>query len=214
MKYSIAVNKNNILLALFAICTFIYSNNLKAQNHGTGAVFLSASDYAALPEFNWDTLRKYSPKYNGSSIVTNGVTNGITMLINPPVDNQGSEQSCVGWAVGYTALGILTYPKYNCWDIARRSTNYIYNQIKISGNPLYYPCGTGSVTTSALDLVKNQGDCSWNLMPYIDGDCNTSPNTAQRNEAAQNQALNWSKLNANDVTGIKQALDLGYPQNV
>lgn len=112
----------------------------------------------------------------------------------------------MGWAVGYTAMGILTYPKYYCWNTARRSPNFVYNQIKVNAN-----CGSGSYPKDALNLVKGQGDCSWFLMPYINGDCATQPNAGQNNDAGQNKAYQWVALNANDVAGIKQALDLGFP---
>jgi hypothetical protein len=112
----------------------------------------------------------------------------------------------VGWAVGYTATGILAYPKYNSWSAAERSPNYVYNQIKISSD-----CDSGSIVTTALNLIKNQGDCSWNLMPYIDGDCTTLPNTVQTSDASRNNVTNWQTLNVTDVNGIKQALDLGFP---
>lgn len=173
--------------ALYFIALYFGANAqiITPQNHKTGAIFLADTDYAKLPLPNWDTLQKYSPNKNSSGIIVFSGTNGITMLSNPPVGDQGLEGSCVGWAVGYTALGILTYPKYNCWDVARRSPNYVFNQIKLNGN-----CTSGSFITEALNLVQIQGDCSWNLMPYVDGDCFTQPNTTQRNEAAQNKALN------------------------
>ena len=124
----------------------------------------------------------------------------------PPVGDQGSEGSCVGWATGYTALGILSFPKYNCWNLAERSPNYVYNQIKLGSN-----CASGSQIPLGLNLIQNQGDCSWNAMPYIDGDCATQPNAAQQAEAAQNKALKWVKLNTTDYSSMQRALDLGYP---
>ncbi|MDP4203875.1 MAG: C1 family peptidase [Bacteroidota bacterium] len=127
-------------------------------------------------------------------------------MYTPSIGDQGGEGSCVGWAVGYTALGILMYPQYGNWYAARRSPNYVYNQIKQSSD-----CGSGSLTTNALNLVLNQGDCSWNSMPYVDGDCATLPNTTQQTEAAQNKALQWAALDKTDITGMKQAIDLGYP---
>jgi C1A family cysteine protease len=103
-------------------------------------------------------------------------------------------------------MGVLTFPKFHCWDNARRSPNYVYNQIKVTSD-----CGSGSYPTHGLDLIKNQGDCSWLLMPYVNGDCATQPNTVQRADASQNKAVNWAALDINDVDRVKLALDLGFP---
>lgn len=192
------------LLLVFAVLTntFISAQLITPQNHKTGVVFLSDSDYAKLPRPNWNILRKYALR----SLSSSQTTGGIVMLNTPPVGDQGTEGSCVGWAVGYTALGILMYPKYNNWNSARRSPNYVYDQIKSSSS-----CTSNANMKDALNLVCNQGDCSWNSMSYIDGDCSVLPDTAQQNEAIQNKALSWAALNVTDLADIKQAINLGYP---
>ena len=198
---------------IFILLVLITSNSY-SQNQTLGALFLSSSDYAQLPRPNWDTLSKYAnlgailPQENSGTGGTTvfGTSNNITMLVTPPIGDQGGEGSCVGWAVGYTAMGILSYTHYCSWSNAERSPNYIYNQIK-----LYNDCGSGSFTPNALNLIQSQGDCSWNNMPYIDGDCSTLPNSTQKNDASMNKAVKWVALNNNDVTSMKRALDLGLP---
>lgn len=193
-------------IPFFFFFLFVIISNAQTTNHGMGARLLSPAEFSVLPKVNWDTLRKYAPrKKPAGGVVTNSI-NGNTMLINPPIGDQGTESSCVGWAVGYSAMGILTYPKFNCWNNASRSPNYVYNQIKQGPN-----CTYGSYITDGLNLVKNQGDCSWNLMPYVNGNCTTAPVAAQTADAAANKASNWGTLAANDVTGMRNALDLGYP---
>lgn len=186
----------------FSLLLLVFAQFVNAQS--LGALEITPAQYALLPRPNWTEIKSYSTVVPSQSVT--GRIAGIRMLDAPPVGDQGSEGSCVGWGVGYSAMGILTYPKSHCWDNARRSPNYVYNQIKANGN-----CGSGAYPTDGLNLVKNQGDCSWNLMPYVDRDCATQPNTTQRNDAAQNKAINWAALNTNDVDGIKQALDLGFP---
>lgn len=132
--------------------------------------------------------------------------NGIVMLTNPPIGNQGIESSCVGWATGYAALGILNYPKYSCWDLAKRSPEYVYNQIKASSD-----CTSGAYLQDGLNLVCAEGACSWNMMPYTDQGCSVMPNAAQEFEASHHSASSWSAFSANSVSQIKQSLDLGYP---
>ncbi|MFX7870766.1 hypothetical protein ABTK02_22515, partial [Acinetobacter baumannii] len=48
-------------------------------------------------------------------------------------------------------------------------------------------------------------------MTYVESNCSTQPNSTQQNDAAQNKSANWVALDANDVDGIKRALDLGFP---
>jgi hypothetical protein len=62
-----------------------------------------------------------------------------------------------------------------------------------------------------LNLVKTKGDCSLNLMPYVDGGCTTQPTVTQNGDASNNKALNWVKLAPTDITGIKNAINLGLP---
>src|ERR1700684_1409926 len=102
-------------IVVFFIVLF-FAEKSSGQTYNSGAKFLTSSQYAALPRPNWDTLNKYSNPGGIASITT--ITNGtggtsgkITMLVNPPIGNQGIEVSCVGWAAGYSAMGILTYPK-------------------------------------------------------------------------------------------------------
>jgi C1A family cysteine protease len=188
-------------------CLLFISLKSFAQN-GLGAILLSDSAYAALPTPNWDTLAKYAPNANyNSNITTFGVASGIVMLNTPPVGNQLTQGSCVGWAVGYSDFSILTYTRHYCWANANRSPSHIYNQIKVNAS-----CASGSYVKDALNLVKNQGDCSLALLPYNDAECTTQPNAIQIADAGQNKAVNWVRLtNKNDVNEIKRALNLGYP---
>jgi Papain family cysteine protease/Secretion system C-terminal sorting domain len=195
------INSLKLIFTLLFLSLFQYFSY--GQN-STGANFLSASEYASLPRPNWSVLQSYStavPNADGTY-----ATAGVVMLNNPPIGNQGTEGSCVGWAVGYTAMGILTYPKSNCWATARRSPSYVYNQIRVGTG-----CGGGSFINVATNLVRDQGVCSWNLMPYVDGACALVPNTAQINDASLNRATNWAALNRNDFLGVKRAIDLGFP---
>ncbi|TAH06050.1 MAG: hypothetical protein EAZ13_10670 [Sphingobacteriia bacterium] len=130
----------------------------------------------------------------------------IVMLNNPPIGDQQSQGSCVGWAVGYAAMGVLTYSKFNCWDVARRSPNYVYNQVKVNSS-----CGSGAYPIHAINLVKNQGVSSLTLMPYNDAECASMPNLVQQTDASTNRAINYAKLVVNDIASIKQTLSLGFP---
>lgn len=199
-----------ITIALLLNLFFELSSSAQTQTqvtHGFGAKLVSDAAYNKYPKVNWDTLKKYAPHKDTSSGIKTLSVNGITMLENPPVGDQGLEGSCVGWSVGYTAMGILLYNNTgSCWNASRRSPAYVFNQIKLPPD-----CHTGSVVSDGLNLVKNSGVCSWNAFPYVDMQCNVVPTAAQNTEAGLNKATSWVTLTKTDVTGMKNALDLGYP---
>jgi len=85
----------------------LFFSQTKNINYTGGAMPISQEEYEKLPKVNWDTLDKYS----NPSVFLERALNGTVTLVTPPIGDQGANiGSCVGWAVGYTALGILTYP--------------------------------------------------------------------------------------------------------
>ena len=103
---------------LVLVCFVVAQSSLFAQKHyALGANVLTNKEYSQLPKPNWDTLTKYSPKrlYPEMTIETplsvmNPMVSGKSVMLSntPPIGNQGNEGSCVGWATGYCATGILT----------------------------------------------------------------------------------------------------------
>jgi hypothetical protein len=173
-----------------------------SQEHMLGAILMDKAAYEALPH---PPLLKASG--SGQAASGAGSCPGIVMLNNPPVGDQGSQGSCVGWGVGYTALSILVFPQYGSWSTtSERSPSYIYNQIKIGG------CNDGSYIVDGLNLVVGQGSSSLSLMPYNQFSCSTMPNSTQTTDAAQNKAGSWSAIwPTTDVDQIKAAICAGYP---
>ena len=200
LMITLSVFSKRLFIASLILSVFLSFRSIPIFSQG--AILLSKEEYSKLPKVNWDTLRKYANfrAFSPRSTMT------VKILNSPPIGDQGSEGSCQSWAAAYTALGILAYPKYNCWNDAKRSPNYVYNQIKGSG------CSLGAEVGAALSLVTTQGSCAWELMPYIDGECTTQPNSAQILEASKNTAFQWAALSsASEVATLKQAIDLGYP---
>lgn len=188
---------------LFSVC-LILALSLAFRSESVfsqGAISVPREVYEKLPKVNWDTLKKYSPlkTFSPKSILT------VKTLLSPPIGDQGTDGSCQSWATGYCALGILSYPKYGCWDEGQRSPSYVYNQIK-QGN-----CEYGASVLDALNLLTSQGSCAWYLMPYIIGNCTTTPTTYQRLEASKNNAFSWGTIDYTSITAIKNSIDLGYP---
>lgn len=173
--------------------------------HGTGALFLSKEEYGNLAKADFSLLKRISLKNQllGTTVTSSDLDG--TYLITPISGDQGMEGSCVGWAVGYSAMGILSLPKYNYSSTSYRSPEYVYNQVKVG------TCSDGAYITTALNLIKNQGVCSWDLMPYTDGNCSTQPNQFQYNDALLNKSTNYGTLTPTDGNAIKEAIRLGWP---
>lgn len=93
----------------------------------------------------------------------------------PKVQHQGEIGSCVGWATGYGAFTIMR-AKAEGWTDAEQITEnafsalFIYNQVKIGD------CYQGSLFSSALNLLKTEGDCLSRDFDEPRDDCHRNPN--------------------------------------
>ncbi|MEI6050257.1 MAG: T9SS type A sorting domain-containing protein [Bacteroidota bacterium] len=188
-----------LLLLQFSVTTILFSQSQANISVGS-ALFLTKEEYNKLPRPNWDTLEKESK----SKTIFLVNTSSTKILFNPPIGSQGHQNSCVGWATS-TALGILNYQKYYCWEIAQRSPSYIYNQVKILN------CTSGAALIDGINLIINQGSSSMRLMPYDINNCSILPNSEQIYDASKNKAYSHFVLDKWDVSGIKNAIDLGDP---
>lgn len=127
----------------------------------------------------------------------------------PPVGNQGSEGSCVSWAVSYARSADQFFrtgaSSYN------QSTNitspeFLFNQTKLDAS-----CGSSAMMT-ALDFLKNSGICTWQSMPYSSSNgCSLLPNSQQSSEALQYRIASYSKVYTSDITALKQLLAANRP---
>jgi len=147
------------------------------EYHAMGAELLPAEEYAKIPVAK-------TPAVDIKATVLN--------LNVPPVGNQGGEGSCV--AFGTTYAGRSTdwqagHPAAWSYSVNIFSPEYVYNQIKVSRK-----CTSGSYVTRGLDLLKTQGVCTWNSMPYTDVSCTLLPTTAQKTEAALYKIAGYSTV--------------------
>ncbi|WP_158991707.1 C1 family peptidase [Mucilaginibacter sp. L196] len=173
---------------IFILFSLIIANNSFAQ-HALGALLLTSQEYAALPHLNLSAVGLKKLLAPLPPVMT---------ITSPPVGDQGSEGACVGWGVGYSTISSLwVYPTTIYNSSNELSPSYIYNQIK-QGN-----CAAGSYVKDALNLIASQGDCSIGSMPYVDGDCNTQPNSNQRAEAHTKIVAGWFALAPTDVNAMK-----------
>jgi hypothetical protein len=143
--------------------------------------------------------------YNGALLGAPGADPTLPSAVDlsqdfPLPGDQGSQSSCVGWALGY-ALKTYQERVELGWSLEplehRFSPSYIYNQINNGRD-------NGSVFSNGLNLMVNQGVATLARMPYHDPDFLTQPSAAARQEAVQFKAKSWKV--ANGVLEVKEAL--------
>ena len=131
------------------------------------------------------------------------------LLAMPPVSYQGSEGSCVAFAVGYAARSCEQYYRSNATSYTL-STNifspeFLFNQTQIGS------C-SGSTILTALDFVVNKGVCTWASMPYdYNNGCSLQPNTSQLAEAANYRISSYSSVYTSDIIAMKTMLANHHP---
>lgn len=125
-------------------------------------------------------------------------------LVTPPVQNQMDEGACSAFTVALVR-SINWYYKTAANSYSQSvnifSPEYIYNQAKAGAD-----CYSGSSITGNLNLVYNQGVCRWSVMPQVNQDCSTQPDSTQRTDAADYKIANYSKFISSDIVALKQAL--------
>lgn len=130
-------------------------------------------------------------------------------LACPSIGNQGSEGSCVAWGTTYAGRSITR--KTHDGGSYSTSTNifspeYVYNQIKVSSS-----CASGAYIYKAFDLLKAQGVCTWNDMPYSSTNgCSTMPNSTQKQNATANKINSYYRVNITS-SAIKNELNQNRP---
>ena len=128
----------------------------------------------------------------------------------PPVLNQGSEGSCVSFAVGYAARSADYYYKTRATSYSQAnnifSPEFLFNQTTTSSS-----C-TGSSVITALDFVVNNGICTWQSMPYSSSNgCSLLPTSLQKAEAGNYKINSYSIIKTSDITAMKSMLASNRP---
>ena len=122
----------------------------------------------------------------------------------PPVGNQGIQNSCVGWAVGY-ALKSFQERLEERWEFGPAtmfSPAWIYNQINGGSDQ-------GSHIHEALRLIVDEGAATLTTMPYIERDYRSQPTDRATREARQYRAENLGRVPG--TLQIKAALFNRHP---
>ena len=146
--------------------------------HEMGLIFLPADEYARIP------VAPLPDNIDLKALPT------AASLVTPPVGDQGSEGSCVAWGTTYAGRSIDWHAKTGgAYDYTVNvfSPEYVYNQVKVSSS-----CASGAYITAGLNLLQSQGVCRWSLMPYVNGDCSTLPNSVQKTDAGYYKIAGYS----------------------
>ncbi|MCX6560922.1 MAG: C1 family peptidase [Candidatus Aminicenantes bacterium] len=130
----------------------------------------------------------------------------------PPPGQQGSQNSCVGWAMAYALKSYQEkveekqpYGRDAALD-ARRvfSPAFIYNQCNGGRNvPILY--------ADAFAILSEQGAATWADMPYNIADAASQPGAEIKQRAARYKIDFWRQVNAQDVKEVKAHLHAGFP---
>ncbi|NIF05192.1 C1 family peptidase [Chryseobacterium sp. Tr-659] len=172
--------------------------------HSLGAKFVDEATYASFQKADVNAL---SLKFkNRNSENAQKALPANYSIAGAPIGDQGGEGSCVAWATAYAAASSLQH-NFNgvAFPDAKRSPEYVFNQIKLSND-----C-QGSYISSALNLIKSQGVCSWDEMPYTDAGCTTQPSFLQTALAKNYKFTNWGVVNNTDLNGVKNLISMDLP---
>jgi len=132
----------------------------------------------------------------------------------PQVGDQGSQNSCVGWAVGYYLKSFQEHNEHqlpygiNADYTHRYSPAFIYNIAKIDS------CQSGATLFDALKLLKTTGTPPWEDMPYHQNDCTTTPSKVAIEKAMCGKISNFKRFNTQSVyflSNLKYFLSRSYP---
>lgn len=129
-------------------------------------------------------------------VVPPNPVSGVRVQKMPAVLDQGSEGSCVAFAVGYAARSVEYYNTTG-W-INTFSPEHLYNQIKFSSD-----CYSGAAMQPALDTIMKNGILPFSSMPYTSGTCNLLANESQKQEALNYRINGYYKMYTTDSLMIK-----------
>ncbi|MFN3275579.1 MAG: C1 family peptidase [Paracoccus sp. (in: a-proteobacteria)] len=131
----------------------------------------------------------------------------------PPVGDQGSQGSCVGWATAYAARTLLKAKELGVEDRSNLSRivlspSYVFNQIALAG------CD-GSYVPDALELIRDQGVAPLSEFGYNVDVCSAQPSQMLRSSAGAHRikgfARLWGESARNKHVAVRRALANGNP---
>lgn len=192
------VNKAPLLLSADFLTTARTAR--KGGNGKPGTTTPVDTTTTTTPATPTDTTTITPPPPTDTTIITPAPLPSSYLITMPSVRHQGTEGSCVSFAVTYARASEQYYKtgatSYND-AVNVFSPEYVFDQVG-------FPDCSGSAVTTSLDLLKNQGVCTWQSMPYsTNNGCSVMPNSTQTAEAANYKIASYSRLIDSDQLAIK-----------
>lgn len=151
-----------------------------------------------------DTTATGGDSGGGTVVLPPSPVPGSFTLQMPPVSSQGSEGSCVAWAVTYARSADQFYKtNASSYSYATNifSPEFLFNQTKSDAY-----CSS-STMWMALEFLVKSGVCTWQSMPYSSANgCSLLPSSSQTAEAANYRIASYSKVYTSDLTALKTLL--------
>jgi Papain family cysteine protease len=175
------------LRLVFIAVTFIHSAYANAQTadatYRTGLIFASKDKFEAIPAAH--LARAIRPPEVDLTAMA------------PAVGDQGSQNSCVGWAVGYAARTIIAN-QGGLHGPGPFSPSYIYNRgrtLEAAGNPTNSgnDCNVGMQIETGLGLLQGFGVLPIKDFPYSDKECFRIPTPAEDYVAKKYVISGWGR---------------------
>jgi hypothetical protein len=159
------------------------------SSYGTGLVFAPAEKFAGIPIARF--LRAVRPPSVDLSADA------------PPIGDQGTQNSCVGWAVGYAARTIIANV-VGPGHAPPFSPAFIYNRGRVLeatvANPanLTSDCKVGIQIETALGLLQGFGILPMEYFPYSQTNCLRMPTTEEDFIARRFAISGWARADSRE----------------
>lgn len=125
-------------------------------------------------------------------------------LTMPSVSNQGSEGSCVAFAVGYSARSTEWF--YKTGTMVTFSPEHLFNNVKFGET-----CDVGTAMQTALEFIMANGILPLSEMPYTSGTCQPTETEAQKQIALNYKIDGYYKIYTTDKAAIRSMIDQKKP---
>ena len=132
-----------------------------------------------------------------TTVITPTTLPAFFQITMPAVQDQGTEGSCVPFAVFYY-MGSVEFKTV-------LSPEWAYDQLKQGS------CADGSSLIGNLNFFFTNGTVSWNTLPYTSGSCDITPTQAQITEAQNYRTKGYRSVYSSDSIAIKTLLSTGHP---
>lgn len=199
---SVAISINGVLTFTKTVAPYTFVWNTASLPNGTYTITATVKDAARNT-----TISSVSVVKNVIVVDPPDTTTYGYKIFTPPIGYQGGEGSCVAFSVGYAARAIDYYYKNGQSNSLLFSPEFLYNQIKFSTD-----CNSGTAMQTALDFIKVNGICTYEVMPYSSTNgCSLLPNDVQQANALNYKIEDYYKIYTSDTAAMKSMIRLNRP---